>query len=43
LAHGDATQARTVLGWTPTTPWSQTVQDVLSDWRRRIDTEPDEN
>jgi nucleoside-diphosphate-sugar epimerase len=43
LAHGDATRARAVLGWTPTTPWSQTMQDVLSDWRRRIDAEPGEN
>ena len=43
LAHGDGTQARNVLGWTPTTSWSQTVQDVLSDWRRRIIAEPGED
>jgi nucleoside-diphosphate-sugar epimerase len=41
LAHCDATRARDVLGWTPTTPWRRTLQDVLDDWRRRIATEPE--
>ena len=42
LAHGDATRAHNVLGWAPATPWSETIRDVLNDWRRRIDADPDE-
>jgi nucleoside-diphosphate-sugar epimerase len=41
VAYGDATRARDVLGWTPGTPWRQTLTDVLEDWRQRIATEPE--
>ncbi len=40
-AVGDAGSARRLLGWSPVIPWSQTVQDVLEDWRHRITTEPE--
>ena len=36
-AAGDATLARQLLGWVPTIPWSQTLQDVTQDWRVRVD------
>lgn len=36
LAYGDATRAGELLGWTPSIPWSQTLQDVLGDWRERV-------
>jgi GDP-4-dehydro-6-deoxy-D-mannose reductase len=36
----DATQAQELLGWRPSTPWTQTLQDVLDDWRERIEREP---
>ncbi len=36
FAAGDATLARTLLGWKPTVPWTTTLQAVLDDWRRRI-------
>ena len=39
-AVGDATRARELLGWSPAIPWRQTLADVLTDWRSRIDTEP---
>jgi GDP-4-dehydro-6-deoxy-D-mannose reductase len=32
----DAARARTLLGWNPTVPWSQTLADVLVDWRARV-------
>lgn len=35
-ASGDATRARQLLGWAPTIPWAQTLEDVLADWRQRI-------
>jgi GDP-4-dehydro-6-deoxy-D-mannose reductase len=35
-ASGDATRARQLLGWAPTIPWTQTLADVLADWRQRI-------
>lgn len=35
-SFGDAARARAQLGWVPTTPWVQTVQDVLEDWRARV-------
>ncbi len=35
-ACGDATLARATLGWAPTIPWQQTLQDVLDDWRGRV-------
>jgi GDP-4-dehydro-6-deoxy-D-mannose reductase len=37
-ASGDATRARQLLGWTPTIPWTQTLADVLADWRQRTNT-----
>jgi GDP-4-dehydro-6-deoxy-D-mannose reductase len=40
LACGDATLARRVLGWTISTPWRQTLRDVLDDWRGRVTIEP---
>jgi GDP-4-dehydro-6-deoxy-D-mannose reductase len=40
LAWCDATRARQALGWAPSTPWQQTLQDVLGDWRHRIATDP---
>jgi GDP-4-dehydro-6-deoxy-D-mannose reductase len=41
LAWCNPVRAREVLGWTSTTPWSQTLRDVLEDWRRRVASEPD--
>ena len=38
LACGDAAWAWEVLGWKPRTPWRQTLQDVLGDWRCRVTT-----
>jgi nucleoside-diphosphate-sugar epimerase len=37
IARVDATHARNALGWTPTIPWKRTLQDVLDDWRERLD------
>lgn len=39
MTCGDATRAREMLGWSPATPWSQTLRDVLNDWRDRVITE----
>ena len=36
LAAGDAGLARRLLGWAPAVPWTQTVHDVLADWRARV-------
>jgi GDP-4-dehydro-6-deoxy-D-mannose reductase len=36
LVCGNAARARDLLGWIPTTPWRQTLQDVLDDWRARV-------
>jgi GDP-4-dehydro-6-deoxy-D-mannose reductase len=36
VACGDASRARQMLGWTPTTPWTTTLRDVLEDWRGRV-------
>ena len=36
LACGDASRARSLLGWKPEVPWEQTITDVLDDWRKRI-------
>jgi len=33
-ASGDAARARQLLGWSPKTPWAQTLADVLTDWRK---------
>jgi len=35
----DAGRARALLGWAPAVPWSQTLADVLDDWRQRIGAE----
>jgi len=32
----DSARARTLLGWRPCVPWSQTLADVLADWRVRV-------
>jgi GDP-4-dehydro-6-deoxy-D-mannose reductase len=34
-AVADAGQARALLGWAPALSWSQTLRDVLDDWRVR--------
>jgi GDP-4-dehydro-6-deoxy-D-mannose reductase len=36
LVWGNAARARDELGWIPTTPWRQTLQDVLDDWHSRV-------
>jgi GDP-4-dehydro-6-deoxy-D-mannose reductase len=33
---GDASRARTLLGWSPRIPWQITLGDVLADWRDRV-------
>ena len=38
-AAGDATQARSVLAWSPVIPWPQTLADMLADWRARVGAE----
>jgi GDP-4-dehydro-6-deoxy-D-mannose reductase len=35
ITCGDATRARSTLGWHPRIPWSQTLRDVLVDWSDR--------
>lgn len=35
-AVADAGRARALLGWAPALPWSQTLRDVLDDWRARV-------
>lgn len=35
-AVGDATLARSLLGWEPRIPWRQTLADILGDWRTRV-------
>ncbi len=40
LAWCDPARARQVLGWRATTPWSETLRDVLDDWRHRIAIDP---
>lgn len=40
ITYGDATRARSTLGWQPEVSWSSTLRDVLADWSRRIG-EPD--
>ena len=32
-ASGNAARAHQLLGWRPTIPWTQTLTDVLADWR----------
>ncbi len=36
----NAGRARGLLGWEPVVPWSQTLRDVLNDWRARVADEP---
>ena len=33
---GDASAARAVLGWMPSTPWETTLAGILADWQNRI-------
>ncbi len=33
---GDAGRARAMLGWAPATPWEETLDCVLEDWRARV-------
>jgi GDP-4-dehydro-6-deoxy-D-mannose reductase len=35
-AVANSGRARALLGWTPAIPWSQTLADVLDDWRGRL-------
>jgi GDP-4-dehydro-6-deoxy-D-mannose reductase len=41
-ACGDATLAQKLLGWTPVILWTRTLQDVLDDWRGRVQAAPEE-
>jgi len=41
LARCDANRAMELIGWSPVMVWSQTLRDVLDDWRRRIAAEPE--
>ena len=36
VAAGDAGRARRLLDWAPRIPWTQTLADVLADWRERV-------
>jgi GDP-4-dehydro-6-deoxy-D-mannose reductase len=38
-ACGDASRAHELLGWSPTIPWAETLQDLLIDWRGRVTVE----
>jgi GDP-4-dehydro-6-deoxy-D-mannose reductase len=42
VARGDATLAADLLGWQPRIPWPTTLQDVITDWTRRIHDDPPE-
>ena len=37
---GDNELALSLLGWAPAIAWTQTLADVLADWRERIASEP---
>ncbi|MBV8703967.1 MAG: GDP-mannose 4,6-dehydratase [Acetobacteraceae bacterium] len=37
-ACGNAERARSLLSWTPTVPWRQTLVAVLADWEHRVRT-----
>jgi GDP-4-dehydro-6-deoxy-D-mannose reductase len=39
--EGNASRAGHELGWAPRTPWDETLDRVLSDWRARTDESPD--
>jgi GDP-4-dehydro-6-deoxy-D-mannose reductase len=43
MACGSSRRARELLGWAPITPWAQTLQNVLDDWRVRIRSETKES
>jgi nucleoside-diphosphate-sugar epimerase len=36
IACGNSGRAASLLGWRPAIPWTQTLRDVLDDWRGRI-------
>jgi GDP-4-dehydro-6-deoxy-D-mannose reductase len=36
LLVGDASRLRALTGWVPSIPLSQSIEDVLEDWRRRV-------
>ncbi|MGI4954417.1 MAG: GDP-mannose 4,6-dehydratase [Janthinobacterium lividum] len=36
-ALGDASRAKTLLGWAPQIPWDTTLNDVLEDWMERVE------
>ncbi|MBV9747312.1 MAG: GDP-mannose 4,6-dehydratase [Acetobacteraceae bacterium] len=36
IARGDAGLARRVLGWAPSVTWTETLRDVVADWRVRV-------
>jgi GDP-4-dehydro-6-deoxy-D-mannose reductase len=36
VARGDASAARTMLGWEPRIAWHRTLEDTLFDWRARV-------
>jgi nucleoside-diphosphate-sugar epimerase len=38
-ASGNASRARELLDWSPTIPWTETLQDLLIDWRGRVTAE----
>jgi GDP-4-dehydro-6-deoxy-D-mannose reductase len=40
IAAGDASAARTLLGWAPEIPWEKTLTDTFNDWRIRVLAEP---
>jgi GDP-4-dehydro-6-deoxy-D-mannose reductase len=40
IATGDASAARTLLGWAPQIPWEKTLTDTFNDWRIRVLAEP---
>jgi GDP-4-dehydro-6-deoxy-D-mannose reductase len=40
-ARGDAGRAAMQLRWTPLINWTQTLRDVLADWRQRVAVAPD--
>jgi GDP-4-dehydro-6-deoxy-D-mannose reductase len=35
-AIGNPARAKAMLGWEPKTPWDETLDSVLDDWRRRV-------
>ena len=35
-ASGDCAAARQLLGWTPTIPWTESLAEVLDEWRKSV-------